>query len=554
MGWYGAVFGTELAGQGGPPTGGMAPLGSKAAAASALEPPSKDSRQALAVPHQGHVSLDRVGHDQWQLSHLLTRERRLLPKIDSGEFHIMFDSESGMGFVYQEAGGEVEGLQFDVDEVFQTALFEEVTTGERWAIPRGGQPVSVDAEAAQHREATVDLSIGPTNAGLKMQVYVFKVSRAARQRVFWPFQELYKAMSLQSHKGFPSSWVSHGLSRWGNMLQMLTGTIPIVHSNHGNTSERTAGSLRWPDRCLPLTSVSTLGLLLILQRFAFASVQQGGFRCDSGRRSAAEILDSFLTHHQEFAPNTTLKIELVANWVCRYPRPADFSASSIELRITKGVLDFGELFRRGGTLKGDPIARSWWVALKKSLRLEPDMVEVPLRAFLEAGASVKVLATLITQVLWHISCRLEEAFGASAQNLPSPEKKTVSFKWTSLIVLLASQTDAKLGDFILSTGQATAHTTEMTLSTDKANVAGLPLQNSFISTPNGIAFPCAPQVGLGLCGRWALLSRSRRWATPHVLGTLFDHGFPIRPGTATQMRLHSWVVVVVKIRPHKGRV
>ena len=76
--------------------------------------------------------------------------------------------------------------------------------------------------------------------------------------------------------------------------------------------------------------------------------------------------------------------------------------------------------------------------------------------------------------------------------------------WSCLDVLMDRQCEAKLASYLLSSVRASVDS-NFTISTDKAWCCGLPLQNSFISWPNGFAAACAPQVAL--TRREAVVSR-----------------------------------------------
>ena len=82
----------------------------------------------------------------------------------------------------------------------------------------------------------------------------------------------------------------------------------------------------------------------------------------------------------------------------------------------------------------------------------------------------------------------------------------MDFTWTDIDVLMDTATDSKLASLILSRVEAARGQTEVCLCTDKASVAGLPLQITFITFPCGVAIPCAPQVESStVMGWWVFL-------------------------------------------------
>ena len=141
---------------------------------------------------------------------------------------------------------------------------------------------------------------------------------------------------------------------------------------------------------------------------------------------------------------------------------------------------------------GDRAASSWWQAFAE-LEMTPDARPVPLLRFLEVCAARAVLQLLLSQVTYQLALAIEQTIANRAVE-PEGARCAADFRWTGDGDLLGSQLDAKLASYMLTSVVETSGACRLTLSTDKAQVCGLPLQNSFLSLPSGVAIAGPPQA------------------------------------------------------------
>lgn len=145
-----------------------------------------------------------------------------------------------------------------MDDVFRKSVFLAHGTGEVWMREKGkAAAVSLDSQRTVFGEATAKLAVGACKATLSLSCFVNQVSIHGKRRVFWPLPQLFEALSLKTHQGVPSRWISHSLSRWSAFLVQLTGDSQIITSNHGNVGEPMAVQTPYIRRCLPQSSMPT---------------------------------------------------------------------------------------------------------------------------------------------------------------------------------------------------------------------------------------------------------------------------------------------------------
>lgn len=140
-------------------------------------------------------------------------------------------------------------------------------------------------EQCWFRDSIVGLMCCRTSANVDMRRFVMKMSRHGKQCLFWPLALPYEVLQLSSFKKQAARWVQHELPRCSKWLAACLGDAQVGRGRQarvGDDIEDMSGDLK----CLPKTSVSTWGLLMLLCRFAFASVQTGGFRERISRQAA----------------------------------------------------------------------------------------------------------------------------------------------------------------------------------------------------------------------------------------------------------------------------
>lgn len=74
------------------------------------------------------------------------------------------------------------------------------------------------------------------------------------------------------------------------------------------------------ERCLPESSFSTVGLLVLLLKWSYYSVRKGGVASPDSQLAARCLLESIIAATL-MAPSGTLNLKLCDSWTAHWPRP-----------------------------------------------------------------------------------------------------------------------------------------------------------------------------------------------------------------------------------------
>lgn len=172
-----------------------------------------------------------------------------------------------------------------------------------------------------------------------------------------------------------------------------------------------------------------------------------------------------------------------------------------------GARLLGVAARSGEKGRGGQVAQKWWAWLRP-WNGGNEIVEM--FTFLVAAASQKNLLPLLAQVLYGISVAIEKTCGALVQMKLQPAP-SFSFRWCGVGDLIQQDgVETYITQFVANCTESFEKSCRdfvFSITTDKGTVNGLPLQDSVVAPPCGLAWICAPvvsfvgasvRVGLGL--------------------------------------------------------
>lgn len=442
------------------------------------------------MPHAGRFLLDPVpgGH---VLTEMLSHARKFL----EGLWDLEVDEDSGDCVLVKFVAGEEEYLS--PEEVLGTDVCENAATGERLLVNTATDPPTVvqslDEMDSKHRAGTATLAVGACAASVEMAVYVFQRPRIARQQSYWSLTDLYGILGLQTFNKQPSKWMWSKDKSWERMFTSMLGGHQIVYGAHLRADTAWA-AIRWPQRCLPSTCVSTAGLLILLVRFAFLPMPSGGVHNDS-RRACLEVLAALLKGIE--SSSVSVKVVVMEHWKPPWPRPKlPPSNADVTLPLHGATgLDLGALLglaSSGGASAEARVAKKWCQTLFGKARWQQSPTNHPLLDILSSCMRESSLQSLGAQLVVGV---------ALARNTKKAGGAALKFKWDDLGSSMTSlhRIRRTCAQHVLAGVTLTQQHNTLHMAADKGWAGGLPLSFAFLTLPDGHAILCPPTVRLVHC-------------------------------------------------------
>jgi hypothetical protein len=164
----------------------------------------------VLAPHLGRIFLDQVSEDRWQLTDIVTHEKRAL----SGTWQLYFDDETGRAALIEQVEGADDRVSLVEDMMkFDVGMCKDGECYLLQASAIGPKHRSLDMMRSRFVQATVTIKVGSMLAGLAFETYVMKRPRQCRMSVFWDTHRLYNLLGLRCFGG--SAWRKGGSRhRW----------------------------------------------------------------------------------------------------------------------------------------------------------------------------------------------------------------------------------------------------------------------------------------------------------------------------------------------------
>ena len=452
--------------------------------------------ELIPIKHEEAWLLDQLpGMGCFQLTNIITDEIRVLP-VCHGGWILEFD-EDGNG-VCASVVDDVEECQVVDLNCFQTQLFRDADTEEVFVQKPGENPQSLQTMRCRYTNAVCHVSPGTSAAKYDVNCCVFHIARPCNQRVWWDVQCLYTNFGLQSYGGVPSNWVAKRHKAWSRLFVSVLGCDQPIHSSHGN---KVGDPRNWEWHCTPTTCVSTAGLLLLLQRFALATTEMGGFSPTERdpQKGAKELLMRLLEPVMDAGQPLVLKLDLVDDWCSPWPRPTVSYIAQVAVVLERGgVIDWMplKLAAEGAYMREERAtpAMRWWNWLSTSSVVD-HAFKCGLGEFLAASASSRNCISLVGQVACQVAVALEKLCGRATQNIAFVDLTShLKFQWLDSCLAYDENLEAAVAAYQARCVEACFQHEQVFISTDKATVNGLPLQFSLISIPDNTMMVSVPQA------------------------------------------------------------
>ena len=312
-----------------PPADGLAPLFPDAVlAAPAGEPKgelaaSSSETAVHLVPHEGLVILANNACGQLCVYHTLTLEVKPLPP---GQWEVVFDEEGYGALIRQDDGeGDGDSIVLMCEDFFSRRLYRTAEAKVLMLQFDGGSLDNFEWLRTRYTQVNVTVDIGRSAATLPLRSYLLHWPRFGRSRLFFDIDGLFKALKIGSGTRL-SKWRYQRACRWSAQIRQNFGDEQFIDSTRKKGVELTSAFL-------PHASVSTTGLLLLLNRVANTTRKGGGLASARDQLACAELLHSILNGAVKASRGIRIEIFFEEPWRCEWPLPPRRSANSVIMGV-----------------------------------------------------------------------------------------------------------------------------------------------------------------------------------------------------------------------------
>ena len=122
-------------------------------------------------------------------------------------------------------------------------------------------------EATRFRTCKTEIESETLGGFFAWATYAFVQPRTCGQSLYWSVSGLYDIFRMSSHAGSSSIWASRMRPSWSKAWRVAFGADMYVDGTMitGRNQEKTLAP--WNERCLLEPSISTLGLISVLDRW-----------------------------------------------------------------------------------------------------------------------------------------------------------------------------------------------------------------------------------------------------------------------------------------------
>lgn len=458
-----------------------------------LAPESKAIADLRLAPHEARLFLDRIAPNQWQLTDIVTLERRVVAE----EYELFYADGEGGRAALLKLSSDDDG---DPGVILADELMEEdlsvSSSGERFIVRcDGGEAdmVSLDAALARHAPATFRFGCGDLGAQVGLEGSIMKRPRDCGMSLFWVCSQLFGLLKMSSYRGVASKWVGSSYKKWGILMQEHFPGRHILHSKHTNMSEDNLSHIAWWDRSLRDTSMSTISLLYLLAKWAYASPKANGLRCNQSKRAAIALFSGLLQEACLRDDGRRCTLHLSDQWQCRWPRPSvEYEAGAVTVSIE--IRQNGCLHLPGLMTSARSPCHLWTVLRRNLLKTDVcgngDVVNID--DFVRASLNNEALSSLAAQLLWFLARQLE---GRLREASDGDKSSSCNLECRDYgIVVGAMDMEERLVQYVLAGIEESSKHRVVALATDAATPAGLHLQNTVLVYRSNHAVLCCPTV------------------------------------------------------------
>lgn len=324
----------------------------------------------------------------------------------------------------------------------------------------------------------------------------------------------------------PSKWVHYIIPVSGRRLQaFFDAEGRFLFSRRLNVSQQKAQSVPWYSRCLPHTSASSLQLFIMVHTFAFLVPERGGLKDIGARKAAIGLFEALVKKAHPRKARAPMTLELRDDWRCLWPRPSvsfELPTARVDLNFGPGdTIDLSPLFQFGDCPLEVRERRAWYNAFIKC-GFHGDEEHVRVVELLGRIARSAKLEPLMAQILWRLAADFELALGEQH----NCSESDIQFAWKGPISQHDPDMEMKLFGYQQAALRESERHTNLGISSDKGNPAGMTLLNTTITYANSVMVLALPTVGSASLkptwGLWARPSLARCWAESFFHGAILS--------------------------------
>lgn len=269
------------------------------------------------------------------------------------------------------------------------------------------------------------------------------------------------------------------------------GVMRRLVVRHAKASELTGGESR-ETSVLPYFGVSVWALLALLCRWAYCAEERGGMKKADHREACQQLLAVLFGILADAEQDWSITLDMAPNaWVNRWPRPS-VQRTPVAIVVQPG----GQLNMSGwkehpdlGSLDGRHPMRKWLSMVLGGLQVQT------LQELFKLVATTDPLRELYKQLLWACGWRLQVVLLRHfKKDGPASARFNLADIGCDELVGASHTLDRVLVRYSLACRSASLGHSSITVSTDKATVCGMSLQQCIVTLPNNVGIVAPPQV------------------------------------------------------------
>ena len=281
------------------------------------------------------------------MTHIMTLRRQVLDPPEVGLWALEF-ADDGYGALASNSG-QIKCLEDVLTKQLYRSLYGELFCVED-ALGQYQMVSSLTAKMREYSTRNAMLCLQPAGE-VALSLHLLTWPRYA-SRIGWPLAQLYQVFRLKTFAGESSKWVWSCLPRWILKLEALD--MPAEHVIKGFNTVTAAEAATSVSAFLPSSSVTTIGLLVLLFHWGLCAPRVGGLREQEARAASSQLFFAFVAASAvgDFAFN----ILLDDSYKNRWPRP-EALGTSISLKVYGSgwvdLTEYKQVMQSGDTSPAD---------------------------------------------------------------------------------------------------------------------------------------------------------------------------------------------------------
>jgi len=453
-------------------------------AAEATKPVLRESLDL--VPHKGRICLDQLDGKTLAVDTLLLCSDAL----PDGESWDVVEDELGFACFVDWSGAHDPILAEDLmSRRLWTSASGQLSLEQR---PRGASKAAAqwscwNDKRRHYVEIIVKLTAGPTQANHDWCCYLVSWPRQG-MRFFFSGVHLYQHLALTTYCNEGSKWfynIVPSCEAYVGGLGFAQGHV-LKSANANSCSDKNAAFL-------PKGALSTLAVVALLTRWAFAANKRRGGLGDDTRAPAYALLRGFLCGTMPGLSHWAITVQCVEKWQPSWPLKGQPQGAFISMPVNAALLvDVSQLRVKAQSSGDGSLLKKWWKALATGVNCDT----MPLLSMLQVIALKTDCIAMYSQVVWHIARRLEErCFLGLNRGYEEGSSLRIAVISIEDVIEDTRRLCNELAKHVFAGLQHFKPFRNLALTCDKAQVGGLGLQAGAFCSTDGHAALSVIQVG-----------------------------------------------------------